>query len=25
MAQAKTDVASNPVGSTDAEKPLLPW
>jgi serine/threonine-protein kinase len=25
MAQAKTDVASSPVGSTDANKPLLPW
>jgi serine/threonine-protein kinase len=25
MAQAKTDVASNPVGTTDADKPLLPW
>ena len=25
MAQAQTDVASSPVGSTDANKPLLPW
>ncbi|MBE2250660.1 MAG: serine/threonine protein kinase [Myxococcus sp.] len=25
MAQASTDVASSPVGATDANKPLLPW
>lgn len=25
MAQASTDVASSPVGATDANKPLVPW
>ena len=25
MAQASTDVASSPVGATDANKPILPW
>lgn len=25
MQQASTDIASNPVGATDANKPLLPW
>ncbi len=25
MVQAETDVASNPVGATDANKPILPW
>jgi hypothetical protein len=25
MVQAETDVASSPVGATDANKPILPW